>query len=144
MYNMIFGQNPAADLLLGVLGLTKESVGRFRDVFLTEDGEIAIYTRNGGGNREQYQETLDRLSTMPGWLRDEDDDFDCTYATIYFAVPPAAVELVASLSKPTTDTPSERWAAMLEALRTGQAPEVVERMKPVMDAIMKVVEEPKT
>jgi hypothetical protein len=51
LYNMVFGQNPIADLLLGILGLTREDVGRFRDAFVSE-GQIAIYTRNGGGNRE--------------------------------------------------------------------------------------------
>ena len=39
MYHLLFGMNPAADALLGCLGLTRDDFGRFRDVWL-KDGEI--------------------------------------------------------------------------------------------------------
>jgi hypothetical protein len=165
MYNMIFGTSKAAPLLLAVLGLKREDTGRFRDCFLTEQGEIAVYTRNGGGNRhcshvddprwgdsgchgEAYEVETDeevwltkediangvagsarllnvfsgdkrmartgkmikqtrytcggpesekcactgctityRLPKHPLYLRDEDDEFDYTYATVYFKMP---------------------------------------------------------
>lgn len=58
MYNMIFGMNKAAPLLLAALGLTPQDVGRFRDAFVTE-GRIAVYTRNGGGNRHCWHEEYD-------------------------------------------------------------------------------------
>lgn len=54
MYNSIFGVNPAASILLAMIGQDASSVGRFRDVFVREhEGRpvIAVYTRNGGGNR---------------------------------------------------------------------------------------------
>lgn len=86
MYNMLFGQNVAADAILATLGLTRHDVGRFRDCFVA-NGEIAIYTRNGGGNRDDYQEVFDELAANPCYLRDEDDEYDCTYATIYFRFP---------------------------------------------------------
>jgi hypothetical protein len=56
LYNMLHGTNPASGLLLRLAGFTNiHDVGRFRDAYVTlEDGEalIAVYTRNGGGNRE--------------------------------------------------------------------------------------------
>jgi hypothetical protein len=51
MYNMLFGSNKAAPVLLAVLGITADRVPRYRDCFI--DGEnIVIHTRTGGGNRE--------------------------------------------------------------------------------------------
>jgi len=114
MYNMIFGVNPASDFLLALVDLTKAEVGRFRDCFVTADGkEIAVYTRNGGGNREHYDNDEEagpgcgctgciityRLPAHPYYLRDADDDFDCTYATVYFKVPEAALPLVKDLAE---------------------------------------------
>jgi len=57
MYNMMFGQNPASDMLLEAISLNREQVGRFRDAYLEHYGQdnqlvITIYTRNGGGNRD--------------------------------------------------------------------------------------------
>ena len=43
LYNMLFGMNPDADNLLGLLGLTRGDVGRFRDCYLIEEaGEPLI------------------------------------------------------------------------------------------------------
>ncbi len=55
-YNMVFGETPMADVLLAILGLDRSKVGRFRDAWVETDGDdvvIAVYTRNGGGNREE-------------------------------------------------------------------------------------------
>lgn len=73
--------------LLSLLGKTKEDFGRFRVAFL--DGDyIVVKTRNGGGNREQYQSVFDEMAMHPLYSHDEDNDFDCTYASIYFHLPP--------------------------------------------------------
>lgn len=57
LYNMMFGQNEASDAILATLGLSKAKVGRFRDCWVEEtpNGKfrIGVYTRNGGGNREE-------------------------------------------------------------------------------------------
>jgi hypothetical protein len=100
MYNMLFGTNPDAELLLTILKSTGDfDTGRFRDAYLSQDGtEILIYTRNGGGNREDYEEAINSMQNHPCYLRDEDDDFDCTYAYFYFAVPPKYLELTKSLA----------------------------------------------
>ena len=50
LYNMLFGVNSAAPVLLATLGLTESDVPRFRDCHLNGE-QIVIYTRTGGGNR---------------------------------------------------------------------------------------------
>ena len=86
LYNMLFGTNPDSEQLLRLLGKTKSDFGRFRDVYV-EDNYIVVYTRNGGGNREDYEDVFDEMSEHPWYSHDEDDDFDCTYASIYFKIP---------------------------------------------------------
>ncbi|MDH5626669.1 MAG: hypothetical protein OEY69_00105 [Candidatus Krumholzibacteria bacterium] len=130
-YHVIFGQNQHATFILATLGLLPGDVGRFRDAFVAE-GKIAIYTRNGGGNREQYQAVLDRLAQHPLYLSDADDDFDCTYCTIYFSLPEEwKTELLACESG--TFNPDERWRKKLEAIQAGERnpamEQLVERLK---------------
>jgi hypothetical protein len=196
MYAMLHGRNPDADLLLAVLGLSRDDVGRFRDAFVS-DGQIAVYTRNGGGNRdcwhadspewgrqgckhESYQaetdETVDkegpaagccnsnvlllgevlhhrhatgkrimetryrclapdsaecacvgctiqyRLRKHPLYITDRDDDFDCTYATIYFCIPETAdFEKLRAMDIGKFD-PDARWHEAIEAIRTMAIP----------------------
>jgi hypothetical protein len=119
LYNLVHGTNPASDWLLGLLNLTRTDVGRFRDAWVSkaDDGrlEIAVYTRNGGGNRADY---MPDFSAHPLYLRDEDDDFDCTYATIYFSAPVEALSLLAGLEE--NRDPSAEWAKALDALREGK------------------------
>ncbi len=90
LYNVLFGWNPACVLLAP--RLTHENpqqfFPRFRDCYLSEDKEhIEIYTRVGGGNRDEYAGEMAAMQSMPTYVSDEDDDFDCTYATFTFAVP---------------------------------------------------------
>lgn len=84
MYNLLFGMNPSTDKLLSLLGAKREDFGRFRDVFLDKP-YIVVYTRCGGGNRENY--FPDWVVNHPWYERDADDDYDCTYASIFFKVP---------------------------------------------------------
>ncbi len=115
MYNLLHGVNPFAPILLKILDVdtikkipdidtdneekTKKYVkecidkkiytsGRFRDIFLNEEGtKITLYTRNGGGNRETYWYIFDILKTHPNFVKEFNDDFDCTYAYVEFTVP---------------------------------------------------------
>lgn len=92
LYNALFGTNKISPLLLKVLDIDQPSgkyrSGRFRDIYLNEDGsKIILLTRNGGGNREEYQPLIDVLATHPNYITDYDDDFDPTYAYIEFSVP---------------------------------------------------------
>ena len=129
MYGLVFGKNPAADAILATLGLKRDEVGRFRDAFVA-NGEIAVYTRNGGGNREHWDEEQEegdacsctgcvityRLPKHPLYLRDADDDFDQTYATIYFRFPDEYAEDLRNLDSGEPFDPSARWTAFLKAL----------------------------
>ena len=86
MYNMLMGFNPACILFMPMLGRKQEEWPRFRDCFLTEENNIAIYTRVGGGNRGcGYGE--EALYEDENFIKTYDDDFDTTYATYEFKVP---------------------------------------------------------
>jgi hypothetical protein len=84
LYNMLFGMNPEASDILGLIGINVGDVERFRDCFIA-DGQIQVYTRTGGGNREGYPNKV--LTSNQYYIYDEDDTYDCTYATYYFKIP---------------------------------------------------------
>lgn len=111
LYNMIFGMNPDSDQLLSLLGKTQGDFGRFRSVFV-DDGCIVVHTRNGGGNREDYEDVFEEMSEHPWYSHDADDDFDCTYANIYFRVPEDKYQSIVGLMNPGAN-PKEQWAALL-------------------------------
>lgn len=105
LYNMVFGTNPALSVALFLLQKEPGYFGRFRDAWVekSQDGKfmVAVYTRNGGGNRQHYDDEEKagpgcgctgcimayRLPEDPLYLCDKDDEFDYTYATVYFKVP---------------------------------------------------------
>lgn len=139
---MLFGVNAHAPVLLKILGTDPYKVPRFRDCYVSpEDDEIVIHTRTGGGNRDYY-ESAERcresyphyfeegkepptgpwnsdLRALPGFLRDADDDFDCTYADFHYSFPPEfAAELKALRTKDETVVPSEKWKKLFESFPT--------------------------
>ena len=119
LYNMLFGMNPDADKLLEILGKSAGDFGRFRNVYMT-DGYIVVHTRCGGGNREDYEDVFDEMSEHPWYSHDEDDDFDCTYADIYFKIPENHEDFMAIRNLNAGSNPSEEWAtlfAMMEAMK---------------------------
>jgi hypothetical protein len=142
LYNMLFGQNPAADILLAMVGLSRGDVGRYRDCYTNEDGsEIIIHTRNGGGNRDDYQQVFDALSKHPNYLRDSDDDFDCTYADIIFSVPEPYRTAVKQIADVTDTTPPEdKWKKLLGDLESGKDTAVVSRALEISKKIFGQVE----
>lgn len=161
LYNMIFGQNPLAGTLLAIIDLTKAQAGRFRDAFLVkgESGpEVHVYTRNGGGNREHYDEDKEpgadcgctgctityQLPKHPLYLGDVDDEFDCTYATVRFRVPDMMREWLMALSNSEDQTPpGERWHKFFDKLNNSpddpSVKRVVEASRPLMDALAKAM-----
>lgn len=145
MYNMIFGRNPAAEALLAMLHLTPSEVGRFRDCYPNEDGsKIIVYTRNGGGNREEHQPVLDALSKHPNWIRDYDDDFDSTYASIEFSVPEEFKKVVAAIADHSdTRPPAKKWKTFLDDLETGKDTAQIARAKEVGEKIFAALTESK-
>ena len=116
LYNMLFGMNPDADKLLSLLDATREDFGRFRNVYM-RDGYIVVHTRNGGGNREEYEDVFDEMSEHPWYSHDADDDFDCTYANIYFKVPEGAEQTMLALRGLEKGAdPKEQWGALLATM----------------------------
>ena len=120
LYNTLFGVNPIADTLLFILGYTRGDCGRFRDCYIS-DNTIVIYTRNGGGNREEYEDVFETMSQHPCFLSEADDDFDCTYASITFSFPEDFKdELTALASQSETITPSEKWEKLISDLENSK------------------------
>lgn len=96
MYNLLFGMNPLADLLLAVIGLKRNDIERFRDVHKSDDGAtIYVRTRTGGGNRDDYPNEV--MRARPEFAGSEDDDYDNTYALDTFNVPEQWRQDVANL-----------------------------------------------
>ena len=135
-----------ADIVLATLGLTRSDVGRFREVYIVDD-TIVIVTRNGGGNREHWYDDEPagpdcpcvgcfmayRVHQLPHYLYDEDNEYDPTYAHIYFEIPPEHAELIKAIVNDSFE-PSERWLDMLERLGEGR-PEVAERLQPIIEKL---------
>ena len=138
MYNMLFGNNPLSDIILATLDLTKADCGRFRDCFITED-KIAIYTRLGGGNREDYEETTKRLQSLPNYLYDKDDDFDCTYATFYYSFPEKYKDILQELNEGKFD-PDSRWSKKLEEIGKMDKDTMEKKFPEIVQLLNKIVE----
>lgn len=117
MYNMLFGENVSqSDFLFTLLEKTPGDFGRYRDVFVTEE-HIIVHTRNGGGNRDDYEYVFDEMMGHPLYDYDEDDDFDCTYANYYFKHPKEFSDVLKEMAKGTI-TPNEKWRMLFSALET--------------------------
>lgn len=86
LYNILCGYNPSCITIMPMLGRKEEEYPRFRDCWITEDNNIAIFTRVGGNNRNcGFGE--EKLYEDENFIRTYDDDFDNTYATYEFKVP---------------------------------------------------------
>ena len=86
LYNAICGYSSACVFILPLLGRRMSEYPRFRDCYVTEDENIAVFTRVGGDNRgEGFGET--ELYKDENFLDTFDDDFDSTYGTYVFKCP---------------------------------------------------------
>jgi len=146
LYRMLFGENHLSKFIIASLDVNKEYFGRYRDAFVT-NGEIAVYTRNGGGHRRHNNEfTLSagehcncpgciikyRLPKHPLYLRDMDDEFDSTYATVYFKLPEEHKDVLLAIDIGEFD-PSKRWKDRLANLTDKD----FEAFRPVLEQILK-------
>lgn len=122
MYNALFGVNDIAKKLLEMLELEVSDFGRFRDAYLSENGEkIIVYTRCGGGNREDYEYVFEEMKNHPNYLTDYDDDFDCTYASIEFSIPEKYKNICKELCENSdTTTGEEKWNILFKSLEGEQ------------------------
>lgn len=169
LYNLLFGQNPNSGILLALLDIDQNDgnwkSGRFRDIYVdNHEGKqvIALYTRNGGGNRsecwDEDEEEKDywndekkrcdcpaccinkNLPKHPNYLFDKDDDFDSTYNTCYFSVP-EGYELAKDIFK----NPKEKWDELFKDLEANNMdnPAVqkgIEAFKPMFEKIKEWIE----
>jgi len=119
LYNALFGYNPLARHLLLELGIDHHDVPRFRDCFLSADGSsVVILTRTGGGNRKEYAEQNAVMTRRAGYLRDEDDSFDTTYALFHFAVPESIKHIIPlALEKGHGVDMTKRWKQVFDILK---------------------------
>ena len=131
---MLIGEDSNAQYLLQLLGVNEGHIPRYRSCYWNGT-HIVIHTRTGGGNREYY-ESLEScrenypdyfteesspsgpwnedLRKIPGYVRDEDSDFDCTYADFFYTPPKGVEEALGALT--ISVPPAERWKAVFEAL----------------------------
>lgn len=164
LYNTLFGKNPLSGALLAMLGLETEQwpVGRFRDIYVKKDEEsgeilIVLFTRNGGGNREHWDddkpegEDCDcpgciiqhRLPKHPMYVRDYDDDFDSTYASIDFKVPEFYREIVKDMVA--SKTPMEKFGELINKMQSGDTDdpavkEAMEKTAPIFEKLKKAMD----
>lgn len=107
LYNLINGVRPSTFFVLPMLGKHPDEYPRFRDCFTSDpehpeyDDHIHVYTRTGGGNREDYEAENAAMASMPGYVADFDDGFDCTFASFVFKVP-------------------EKWKSDYEKIKAGE------------------------
>ncbi|OCI32840.1 hypothetical protein [Oerskovia enterophila] len=91
-----------------------------------------VHTRNGGGNRECWDDdhdedghdclvtTIDALTSHPAHLHDVDDSFDQTYATFLFSVPKDSEGLRASVDSAEGRAKVARAQQTVEAVTSGK------------------------
>lgn len=140
LYHSLFGVNKLAPMLLGMLKLTPDEFNRFRDAYLNDDGtEIIVYTRCGGGNRDEYFPA--HLTDHEQYLSDRDDDYDCTYAYINFRVPESYLEACGKLA--TGDTPKSIETLFAEAIddidKHGKDSEYFKRVAPELAPLIDIL-----
>jgi len=177
LYNVLHGVNPASLVLLRALGLRhyklnpdgKWPTGRFRDIHISGEGDkIILFTRNGGGNRECWEErsvcdeaevgeepcfafTKDMcpprvneiLKTHPRYIKDYDDDFDCTYASFEFKVPEILDKLLEKILKAQGGPPRplrERFMEVMDEIKSMSKEELEQdpRFKPLTDVLKEI------
>lgn len=123
LYNVVFGSNHFGPALVALLKARQPvEVGRYRDAWVESDGDrllIRVHTRNGGGNREDYDDPS--MQAHPWYVRDADADFDYTYADYWFAPPldeldPAVAGALVAMAQAPVDMDA-RWQAVIEALK---------------------------
>ena len=77
-----------------------------------------VHTRNGGGNREGYWPI--GIEDHPNYIGDQDDDFDPTYADIYFSLPDAHRDHLIALARPEQRNTDAEWQEAVDRIGKGQ------------------------
>jgi hypothetical protein len=141
LYNALFGMNPAAGYLLGSLNKTDGDFGRFRDAYYEKKddgtGRIIVYTRCGGGNRDDYEFVFNEMEVHPLYLTNYDDDFDSTYAYFEFLAPDSVNEFFKDMEAKDFEKVGDRFQREIKEMEEGKEPNeyVMNFMKGVIDHI---------
>lgn len=124
LYNALFGVNKFSHVLLQILDISPLDVPRFRDCYLNEAGDqIVIFTRTGGGNREEYEAQNEALRRCPGFIIDEDDTLDPTYAKFHYRVPETYKHVTMAIKEQGgVNDPTEKFKALLDKLMNKETP----------------------
>ena len=162
MYNLLHGENGFANMLLFLLNTTRDQIPRYRDCYW-DGSQIVVYTRTGGGNREYYESKEscrenypeyfrgeddpprgpwnEDLRKLPGYIKDEDDNFDSTYASFYFKVPEEFKQLTENLSA--AQSPQEKFKEMMNVLKSPNAMEDprVQKLTELLEPVFKKITE---
>lgn len=143
---MMMGRHPLAERLVVGLELGKWPLGRFRDCYPNEAcDKIVVLTRNGGGNRAEYQEVFDNLRKHPNYLSDHDDPFDSTYAEIEFSVPKDLSEVLAGAKemglgyKPFHERFHDLMGRMQSGNKDPLADAAMKNAEPLMNQLKKIL-----
>lgn len=148
LYNMLFGTNPAIGLLLGFLGIFKDTadkwpLGRLRDAYTNEEGtRIFIFTRNGGLDESESAKIENNFrDNHPHFVASHIDSFDSTYVTYEFGVPAEYTFAVHEIAQ-VTDTmpPMERMSKLLSDLHSGKDNELTKNAKEVGEKIFGAIQ----
>ncbi len=173
LYNMLHGVNPVSLILLRALDLRHHKLnpdgvwptGRFRDIHLSGEGDkLILFTRNGGGNRDCWEEEECKdasspvfhgpgclvyvnwkLTTHPLYVRGYDDDFDYTYASFEFRVPAGLDHLLDRILEAQGGAPrsfQERFLEVMDEIKSMSREELEQdpRFKPMVDVVKKIGE----
>jgi len=142
LYNMIMGRNPFIPYVLACLDITEDTLGRFRDVGVSEDGKrIFVLTRNYG---DEWASVDDAMSVHPNFI-EKVFESDETYSTYHFSVPPQVAEVVQKISEVCDKgNPFERYLKAIKDFSEGKKNEQTQYMKEagkkIFEPLMKVIE----
>lgn len=117
-YNGLLGYDRSAPMVLDILDFQPQQFVRFRDAWIADVDELAVYTTLGGWRRSAYHAVFEVMEKHPHYLRAVDDTVDTAFCTFYFSVPEPHRAAVATYVEDNGkgETGDERWFRRLQAL----------------------------
>jgi hypothetical protein len=139
LYNMLLGEHPHRETLMGILKLRRRDCGRFRDVYCKDDGtSIYVFTRNS--NMDWCQPINEMLRNRPDFLMSWKDSFDNTFMTFEFRTPSESIEKVKWVADQTDNRPPMvRYKELITDLGSDKDTPQVARAKKVGEKIVKQI-----
>lgn len=135
IYGLVFGgESSSAQFVLDMLRVTRDDFYRYRDAFISFDGEYAVYTRAGGGNQSLVPPEVKALIVNhPLFLRREDDSYDNTYCTYYFSRPDGVLDN----QMPREESRAVLWEKAMNSLKSGSPdPDMMDRATQALSGLI--------